>query len=351
MQTEMRRIVLAKRPEGAPVSEDFRLETVPMPDPGPGQVLVRVIYLSLDPYMRGRMDDVKSYAPGVAIDAPMGGGCVARVEASNAPGFAPGDIVTGMMGWASHWVADASELRKLDPGAAPISTALGVLGMPGLTGWVGLNEYGRPQAGETLVVSAATGAVGSMVGQLGRIYGLRVVGVAGGTEKCAHAVETLGLDACIDHRAAADAKALREELAKACPDGVDIYWENVGGKTLEAVVPLMNVGGRIPVCGMIAWYNGGAPGGQPGAAEAGDLLRKLWRTILVRRLSVNGFIIFDHFHRYPDFVTEVGAYLSDGRLTYREDVAEGLEAAPETFIAMLQGGNFGKQLVKVSEPG
>ena len=349
MQTEMRRIVLARRPEGAPTAEDFRLETVPMPEPGPGEVLVRILYLSLDPYMRGRMNDAKSYAEPVAIGAPMGGGCVARVEVSNAPDFAPGDIVTGMMGWASHWVAAAEGLQRLDPDAAPISTALGVLGMPGLTAWIGLNEYGRPKQGETLVVSAATGAVGSVVGQLGRIYGLRVVGVAGGAEKCAHAVDTLGFDACVDHRAAADARALRQALSAACPGGVDIYYENVGGKTLEAVLPLMNVGGRVPVCGMIAWYNSGGPNAAP--QQTGDLLPKLWRTILVNRLSVNGFIIFDHFHRYPEFAKEVGGYLRDGSLSYREDVADGLESAPEAFMAMLEGGNFGKQLVKVSEPG
>lgn len=317
MQTEMRRIVLAKRPQGAPTAEDFRLETVPMPVPGEGEVLARILYMSLDPYMRGRMDDAKSYAPGVAIDAPMGGGCVAQVEISNAEGFASGDIVTGMMGWASHWVAEAKGLQKLDPDTAPISTALGVLGMPGLTAWTGLNEYGRPKEGETLVVSAATGAVGSVVGQLGKIYGLRVVGVAGGAEKCAYAVETLGLDACVDHRAAPDAKALREALSAACPDGIDIYFENVGGKTLEAVLPLMNVGGRVPVCGMIAWYNSGGlgAGGQPGASDEteGAGLRKLWRTILVNRLSVNGFIVFDHYHRYPAFAKEVGGHLRDGR--------------------------------------
>ena len=347
MQAEMQRIVLAKRPDGAPTAENFRLESVAMPEPGDGEVLARILYLSLDPYMRGRMDDAKSYAEAVAVDATMEGGCVAQVEASNAPGFAPGDIVMGMFGWASHGVAKAKTLLKLDPAAAPISTALGVLGMPGLTGWVGLKEYGRPKAGETLVVSAATGAVGSMVGQLGKIHGLRVVGVAGGVEKCAYAVETLGLDACIDHRAAPDAKALRAALAEACPEGVDIYWENVGGKTLEAVVPLMNVGGRIPVCGMIAWYNRGVlgPGGQPGP----DRLPKMWRTILVNRLSVNGFIVLDHFHRFPEFVGEVGGYLRDGRIAYRETVAEGLDSAPAAFMAMLEGGNFGKQLVKVSE--
>ena len=348
MTSQMRRIVLAKRPEGAPTAENFRLETAPMPEPGPGEVLARVLYLSLDPYMRGRMDDAKSYAAAVAVGDTMEGGCVAEVEVSNDPGLEPGDIVMGMFGWASHGVAKAETLQKLDPSVAPISTALGVLGMPGLTGWVGLTEYGRPKAGETLVVSAATGAVGSMVGQLGKIHGLRVVGVAGGAEKCAYAVETLGLDACLDHRAAADAKALSEQLAEACPDGVDIYWENVGGKTLEAVIPLMNVGGRIPVCGMIAWYNRGVLG--PGAQPGEDRLPRLWRTILVKRLSVHGFIIFDHFHRYPEFAKEVGGYLRDGRITYRETVAEGLDSAPEAFMALLEGGNLGKQLVRVSAP-
>ncbi len=349
MPSEMQRIVLAKRPEGAPTAANFRLEAAPMPEPGEGEVLARVLYLSLDPYMRGRMDDAKSYAQAVDIGGTMEGGCVAQVEVSNDPGLKPGDIVMGMFGWASHGVAKAKALQKLDPSLAPISTALGVLGMPGLTGWVGLKEYGRPKAGETLVVSAATGAVGSMVGQLGKIQGLRVVGVAGGAEKCAYAVETLGFDACIDHRAAADAKALRAALAEACPDGVDIYWENVGGKTLEAVVPLMNVGGRIPVCGMIAWYNRGVMGG--GEQPGGDRLPRMWRTILVNRLSVNGFIIFDHFHRYPEFAKEVGGYIREGRITYRETVAEGLDSAPAAFMAMLEGGNFGKQLVRVSEPG
>lgn len=343
------RIVLASRPTGAPVPENFRFDEGPIPAPGPGEVLARVLYLSLDPYMRGRMDDVKSYAAPVEIGGTMEGGCVAEVIASNSPDFSAGDIVNGMFGWTSHGVLPASQLRKIDPDIAPISTAVGVLGMPGLTGWVGLNEFGRPKAGETLVVSAATGAVGSMVGQLGKLYGLRVVGVAGGADKCAYAVEELGFDACLDHRAAADAETLRSQLLSECPDGVDIYFENVGGKTLEAVFPLMNIGGRIPICGMIAWYNAG--GAVPDGGNAIDKLPKVWRSILVKRLSINGFIIFDHYNRYPEFVKEVGGYLREGKLHYRESVADGLANAPEAFINLLKGGNFGKQLVKVAEPG
>jgi NADPH-dependent curcumin reductase CurA len=346
MTDNCRRIVLASRPKGAPVPENFRLEEGPLPTPGPGEVLARVIYLSLDPYMRGRMDDAKSYASPVEIGATMEGGCVAEVISSNSPDLKAGDIVNGMFGWTSHGVLPANQLRKIDPDSAPISTAVGVLGMPGLTGWLGLNEYGRPKAGETLVVSAATGAVGSMVGQLGKIYGLRVIGVAGGADKCAYAVEELGFDACLDHRAAPDADTLRRQLAAECPDGVDIYFENVGGKTVEAVLPLMNVGGRIPICGTIAWYNTGGPAS--GAGNEEDNLPKAWRSILVKRLSINGFIILDHYDRFPEFVNEVGGYLRDGKLHYRETVAEGLENAPQAFMDLLKGGNFGKQLVKIT---
>lgn len=345
MTDEIQRIVLAKRPDGQPVPENFRLETAAMPTPGEGEVLLRVIYMSLDPYMRGRMDDAKSYSTPVKIDEQMGGGAVGEVIESRSSRFAPGDIAMGMFGWASHGVVRANELRKIDPGVAPISTSLGVLGMPGFTGWYGFNEIGRPKAGETLVVGAATGPVGSMVGQLARQKGLRAVGVAGGADKCAFAVKELGFDACIDHRAAGDAKALRKSLADACPDGIDIYFENVAGKTLEAVLPMMNVGGRMPLCGMIAWYNAGALGA--GETAGPDRLPKVWRTILVNRLTVGGFIISDHFDRFGDFLAEIGPLVRDGKIAYREDVTEGLEQAPAAFIRMLQGKNFGKTLVKV----
>ncbi len=346
-ETTLRRIVLAARPKGAPKPSDFALETVPMPKPAAGEILLRVIWLSLDPYMRGRMDDGKSYAAPVALGDVMEGGGVAEVIASNNPAFRVGDFVNGPFGWQSHAISDGTMLRQLDPAMAPISTSLGVLGMPGLTAFVGLIDHGRPKAGETLVVSAATGAVGSLVGQLGKAYGLRVVGVAGGAEKCRFAVEELGFDACLDHRAAPDAGALRAQLADACPDGVDIYFENVAGKTLAAVFPLINVQGRIPVCGMISWYNAGGLGVR---ADAGpNLLPLVWRNILVNRLSVRGFIISDHFDRFPAFMKEVSGHLKAGRVKYRESISEGLESAPVAFIRLLEGGNFGKQLVRISD--
>jgi NADPH-dependent curcumin reductase CurA len=285
------------------------------------------------------MDDVKSYAPSVDLGGTMTGQGVGRVLQSKAEGFGTGDMVTGMTGWASHACLPGSELRKLDP-ALPPSTALGVLGMPGLTGWVGLNEFGKPKAGETLVVGAATGPVGSMVGQLAKQMGLRTIAIAGGAEKCRLATETFGFDAAIDHRAHDDAASLRTAIAEVAPDGVDIYWENVAGQVLEALMPLMNVHGRIPVCGMIAWYGGSniAPENQ---------LPAMWRSILVKRLQVSGFIIFDHWDQYPAFLKDVGPKVAAGELAYLEDVAEGLENAPDAFIAMLKGGNTGKQIVKL----
>ena len=347
MTAQMQRIVLASRPKAAPQPENFRFETAPIPVPGAGQMLVRVIWLSLDPYMRGRMDDGASYAQPVPIGGVMEGGAVGQIVASNIGDFKVGEFVNGPFGWQSHAISDGTKVRKLDPALAPISTAVGVLGMPGITAFVGLNDHGRPKAGETLVISAATGAVGSLVGQLGKAYGLRVVGVAGGADKCAYAVEELGFDACLDHRAAGDARALRAQMTEACPKGVDIYFENVGGKTLEAVIPLMNVHGRIPICGMISWYNSGGLGA--GASEGANLLPQVWRNILVKRLSLRGFIISDHYDRFPDFVKEVSGHIRDGRVKYRESVAEGLAAAPEAFMKLLQGGNFGKQLVRISD--
>ncbi|MFP7569887.1 NADP-dependent oxidoreductase [Marivita sp. S2033] len=339
MSDQMSRITLARRPEGAPVQDDFKLETGALPEPGKGEVLIEVTHLSLDPYMRGRMDDAKSYAESLEIGDTMTGQGVGRVLKSNADDFAEGDTVTGMTGWASHATLPASVLRKLD-GSVPASTALGVLGMPGLTGWVGLHKYGNPKAGETLVVGAATGPVGSMVGQLAKSLGLRTVAIAGGEEKCRIATETFGFDAAIDHHAHDDAKSLRAAIAEAAPDGVDIYWENVAGQLIEAVLPLMNVHGRIPICGMVAWY-----GGDNIAEE--NQLPAMWRSILVNRLQVTGFIIFDHWDEFPEFLADVGPKVEAGEISYLEDVAEGLENAPEAFIAMLKGGNMGKQVVKL----
>lgn len=335
----MRRIVLASRPEGAASAENFRLETVPAPTLCEGAVLVKMSHLSLDPYMRGRMDDARSYASPVALGDTMEGGGVGTVLESRDPGFAPGDTVFGMSGWADHAVLPGRHLRKLD-NSIPPSAALGVLGMPGFTGWYGLTGPGAPKAGETLVVAAATGPVGSMVGQIAKARGLRAVGVAGGAEKCRIGREVFGFDAMIDHRAHEDAASLRKALAAACPDGVDIYFENVAGKVLEAVLPLMNAGGRIPVCGMIAWYEGAG-------ASGADRLPALWRRVLVNRLSVTGFIISDHWDRFGDFLAEVAPMLAEGKLQWREDVAEGLEAMPAAFLSMLRGGNTGKQIVKL----
>ena len=334
-----RSIVLASRPAGDAGPENFRLEEAPLPQPGDGEFLVRVIWLSLDPYMRGRMNDAKSYAPPVGLGEVMTAQAVGEVTDSRHADFPVGAIVIGTFGWTSHAISDGTDVRRLDPKVAPIQTALGVLGMPGLTAWVGVNDILGAKEGDTVVISAATGAVGSVAGQLARARGARVIGVAGGPEKCAHAVEELGYDACLDHHAH-DARGLAAALKEAAPDGVDCYFENVGGKTLEAVLSRMNTHGRIAVCGAIAWYSSdGQSDTQP--------LPVVWRNILTRRLRVQGFIIFDHFDRYPDFIAEAAPMLRDGRLRYRESVAEGLENAPDAFLAMLKGGNFGKQLVRV----
>ncbi len=346
MINQMKQIVLASRPDGAPSPENFRLETADIPTAGEGEILVEVSHMSLDPYMRGRMDDAKSYAAPVPIGGKMEGGSVGRVLASNSPAFAEGDHVFGPFGWATHSTADARLCRKLDPAQAPVTTALGVLGMPGFTGWWGFNEYGRPKAGETLAVAAATGPVGSMVGQLAKAKGLRAVGIAGGADKCAMATDMFGFDACVDHRAHGDFKSLRGAMKDACPDGIDIYFENVGGPVLEAALSLMNTHGRIPVCGMIAWYNAGGLGADAGGQSL--TAPKLWRTILVNFLSVNGFIISNHWNRFPDFVNEVAPMLKDGRVKYKEDITEGLENAPEAFMGLLTGANHGKAIVKVN---
>ena len=347
MADQMKRVVLAARPQGTPKLTDFRVEEAPIPDMPAGGILVRVLWQSLDPYMRGRMDESKSYAAAVEIGGTMEAGCVAEVMASDNPKFAVGDIVESRFGWCTHAVSDGQGVRKVDPGLAPIQTAVGVLGMPGITAYVGLLDHGRPVAGETLVVGAATGAVGSLVGQLGKIKGLRVVGVAGGPDKCAYAVDELGFDACIDHYAVPDGHAMKDALAAECPDGVDIYFENVAGKTLDGVIGLMNVGGRIPVCGMISQYNLAGMGMGGGAGE--DRLPRLWRTILVQRLSIRGFIIFDHYDRFPAFLSEVSGYIRDGQVKYREHITEGIENGPQAFIDMLGGGNFGKTLVKIAD--
>lgn len=345
MSDTMKQIVLASRPKGAPTPENFRLEEHPIPTPDKGEVLVRVHYMSLDPYMRGRMDDAESYAANIPVDGKMEGGSVGQIIASNAEGFEAGEFVMGGFGWATHAVVGTQGLAKIDPEQTPITYALGALGMPGLTGWYGLTELGKPKSGETLVVAAATGPVGSMVGQIAKSMGLRTVGIAGGPEKCKLAVEHFGFDVCLDHRAYATAQDLRAALSKECAKGIDIYFENVAGKVLEAVLPLMNTHGRIPICGMIAWYNEGGLGAD--AIEKTLSAPQLWRTILVKTLSVNGFIISNHFDRMPEFHNAVGPLVADGSIKVQEDITVGLENAPEAFIKLLTGGNTGKAMVKV----
>jgi NADPH-dependent curcumin reductase len=331
-----RRIVLASRPQGRPGPDNFRLEEASVPEPGPGQVLCRTIYLSLDPYMRGRMSDAPSYTNPVQVGEVMVGGSVGQVLDSNLAGFAPGDFVVGYGGWQDYAVSGEGEARKVDPAIAPISTALGVLGMPGQTAYVGLREIGKPKAGETLVVAAASGPVGSMVGQIAQIRGCRVVGIAGSRDKCDYVTGELGFDACLDHHAPDFEDALRT----ACQGGIDVYWENVGGRVFEAVLPLLNDFARVPVCGLVAWYN--ATELPPGP----DRTPLLLRSTLVKRLTMRGFIVWDF--EPGDFVNEVGTWVREGRIRYREDIHDGLENAPAAFIGLLEGENFGKLLVRLA---
>src|SRR5215207_571843 len=335
-----RRVVLASRPHGEPQESDFRLETAPIPELGPGQVLLRTLWLSLDPYMRGRMSDAKSYAKPVGIGEVIPGGTVSEVLSSNHPGFAPGDPVIGMSGWQEHAVSEGAGLRKLDPKAAPVSTALGVLGMPGMTAYVGLNNIGRPQPGETVVVAAAAGPVGSLVGQIAKLKGCRAVGIAGGPDKCRYLTDELGLDAAVDHRA----PDMAERLRTACPNGVDVYFENVGGAVWDAVFPLLNDFARVSVCGLAAHYN--ATELPPGP----DRTPVLMRAILTRRLTLRGFIVWDFASEEEAFLREVGGWLREGRIKHREDIVDGLENAPAAFMGLLKGKNFGKLLVRVAEP-
>jgi NADPH-dependent curcumin reductase CurA len=338
MTERAQRIVLASRPVGEPTLDNFRSEELPIPQPEPGQMLLHTRWLSLDPYMRGRMSDASSYAKPVGIGDVMEGGTVSEVVTSNVSGFAKGDIVVGRTGWQTHALSDGSGLQKVDPTRAPISTALGVLGMPGMTAYMGLLEIGKPAAGETVVVAAASGAVGSVVGQIARIEGARAVGIAGGPDKCRYVIEELGFDDCVDHRA----PDLAACLAAACPKGIDVYFENVGGTVFEAVFPMLNPFARIPVCGLISMYN--ATTLSPGPI----LLPHMMRAILTKRLTFRGFIVSDFAARHEDFMRDVSAWVGEGRIKYREDVVEGLENAPRALIGLLRGENFGKLLVQVA---
>jgi NADPH-dependent curcumin reductase CurA len=329
-----RQILLKSRPEGAPGLDNFELVERPVPEPGEGEVLMRTLYLSLDPYMRGRMSAAKSYAKPAAVGEPMVGGTVGEIVASRNPKFSVGDIVLGYGGWQEYALSSGTALRKLDPAAAPVSTALGVLGMPGMTAYVGLLEIGQPKPGETVVVAAASGAVGSVVGQIAKIKGCRAVGIAGGADKCRFVTGELGFDACVDHRAPDFARALEA----ACPKGIDVYFENVGGAVQQTVWPLLNDFARIPVCGLIAQYNSPTP--MPGP----DMF-----SVLRKRLMLRGFIVSDFAAKQGDFLREAGEWVRTGRLKYREDVADGLEQAPAAFLGLLQGKNFGKMLVRVAK--
>jgi NADPH-dependent curcumin reductase CurA len=331
-----KRIVLASRPVGEPKPSDFRIEEYAAPEPGAGQVLLRTIWLSLDPYMRGRMSDGPSYAQPVPVGGVMEAGTVSEVIASNNSGFAKGDIVLSRAGWQTHALSDGKGLSKIDPKLAPISTAIGVLGMPGMTAYTGLLDIGKPQPGETVVVAAASGAVGSAVGQIARIKGARAVGIAGGKDKCDFVKNELGFDECLDHRD----PDLASKLKEACPKGIDVYFENVGGAVFDAVFPLLNAFARVPVCGLIAHYNDTESKPPKWAAT-------MMRAILTKRLTFRGFIVSDFAARHGDFLRDMSGWVREGKVKYKEFVTEGLENAPEAFMGLLKGANFGKQLVRV----
>jgi NADPH-dependent curcumin reductase CurA len=336
--TTNRRVLLRSRPVGEPKPTDFEIVGVPLPTPGDGEILCRTIWLSLDPYMRGRMNDVKSYSAPVELGQPMVGGTVSEVVESRHPGFEAGDFVLGYGGWQTYHVARAGTSPgpfgplKLDPRVAPISTALGVLGMPGMTAYVGLLDLGQPKPGETVVVSAAAGAVGSIVGQLAKIKSCRAVGVAGSQAKCDYVVKELGFDACVSYRSADLFAALKD----ACPKGIDVYFDNVGGDVLKTVLRLVNPFARIPLCGLISQYNATElpPGPNMGS-------------VLINRVTIRGFIVSDHVDRLPAFLADTAGWMREGRLKYREDVVEGLDQAPRAFIGLLRGENLGKMLVRV----
>lgn len=335
-----RALVLQQRPHGAPDADTFRLTETPVPQAQDGQVLLRTLYLSLDPYMRGRISAAKSYAASVELGAVMVGGTVSRVEASRHPDFQAGQLVLGYSGWQDYALSDGAGLNKLDDDPRLASRALGVLGMPGFTAYMGLLDIGQPRPGETVVVAAASGAVGSLVGQIAKIKGARAVGIAGGADKCRYVVDELGFDACIDHRA----PDFAAQLAAACPDGIDVYFENVGGAVFDAVLPLLNTKARIPVCGLIADYNA------TGLPDGPDRLGLLARTILTKRIRMQGFIIFDDYGpRYGEFHDQMRSWLDEGKIKFREDIVEGLENAPQAFIGLLEGKNFGKLIIHVAD--
>jgi NADPH-dependent curcumin reductase len=332
-----RQVLLASRPSGEPSQSNFQFAETEIAEPGPGQMMLRTIYLSLDPYMRGRMDPGPSYAPRVEIGQVMVGQSVCEVVKSKIPSYQPGDIVLAGGGWQEYALSDGAEIRKMDHFPGPISQALGVLGMPGLTAYAGLLNIGKPKAGETVVVAAASGAVGSVVGQIAKIMGCKVIGIAGGEMKCRFVTDELGFDACLDHRL----PGLADRLPAACSNGIDIYFENVGGHVLEAVLPLLNNFARIPVCGLIAYY---CAKDLPTGTKVPDLMG----AILKKRLTFQGFIVLEYLSQYSAFIAEMSNWLKEGRVKYREDIVDGLENAPRELIGLLRGENFGKKIIRVN---
>lgn len=333
MTTTNRQVLLASRPQGAVTEQNFRIVDAPMPVPGDDEVLVKNEWLSLDPYMRGRMSDAKSYVPPAKLDEPMAGQTVGEVVDSRDARFKAGDKVLTPLGWQSHGVAKGRDLVKIDAKSAPASYYLGILGMPGITAWFGLLEVGQPKSGETVLVSAASGAVGSVVGQLAKLRGCRAVGIAGGQAKCDYVVNEFGFDACVDHRGG----RLHDDLRAACPDGVDVDFENVGGAVLDTALALMNRHSRVVLCGLIAEYNATEPYGY-----------KRMRSVLVNRIRMQGMIVFDWQDRYGEAVAGLAGYLAEGKLKYRESIVDGLDSAPRALIGLLKGENFGKQLVRIA---
>jgi NADPH-dependent curcumin reductase CurA len=329
-----RQIRLKSRPSGTPTAENFELAEAPIPAAKDGEVVRRTIYLSLDPYMRGRMSDAPSYAANLALGDVMCGHTVSQVVESRHPNFQTGDLVTGYDGWQEFALSSGKDLRKLDSNGPPISTAIGVLGMPGMTAYVGLLDIGQPKPGETVLVSAASGAVGAVVGQLAKIKGCRTVGIAGSPEKCRYVVDELGFDACINYKTDDLVPALRA----ACPKGVDVYFENVGGPVFAAALKVLNLGARIPLCGMISEYNATSNPNGPSL-----------RPLLVHRAMIKGFIVSDHADRAPAFAQECAPLVMSGRLKFREDIVSGLESAVSAFIGLLEGRNFGKLIVQLSK--
>ncbi len=334
-----RRIVLAERPKGLPDEHTLRLEESDIPKPADGQMLLRTKYLSLDPYMRGRMNDAKSYATPVAIDEVMTGQVIAEVVESNLSGYTPGDTVLARSGWQDYAVSDGAGDVNLGTDVANPSWYLGILGMPGYTAYAGLLKIGEPKEGETVVVAAASGPVGATVGQIAKLKGCHVVGVAGGTEKCAHVKDYLGFDHCLDHRS----DTFAEELASVCPNGIDVYFENVGGKVLYSVLPLLNAFARVPVCGVVSWYN------LQGLPEGPDYSPAIMGTILRMKVKMQGFIIFDSFadDTHKEFVSDMTEWLKAGKINYKEQIVAGLENAPSALNDVLLGKSFGKMVVAV----